>query len=1324
MSKEYYLGLDIGTDSVGWAVTNTDYTIPKFKGNAMWGIRLFDESNTAADRRAFRSSRRRTQRTRERLDLLEMLFNEEISKVDISFFQRLEESNLYLEDKSVSGKYCVFNDGDYNDKDFHKAYPTIHHLRKELIQNPEYHDIRLVFIAFHHIIKNRGHFLFDSLDADSINNFARVYEELCNYIYDNYEIELSCNDINQFSNVLKNKKIGKTKKNALTAELFNITKKTNPQEYAILSMLSGSSVKLSDIFNDDELKNAEKKNITFDCSFDDVAPEYESILGERFELVEMLKAIYDWAVLDEILNGKEYISYAKVEIYEKHKEDLKQLKSYIKTYVPEKYNEVFRISNEKLDNYVAYSGHIRENAHTGVLKNKCNQNEFCAYLKKLLGTIEDESYSEIFRDIENATFMPKQVNKDNGVIPMQIHRAELVKILDNAKEYLPFLNNVDENGISVYDKIIKIFDYRIPYYIGPLNKHSENSWLVRGNEKIYPWNIKKVVDFDKSAEAFIENLTSKCTYLPDKDVIPKNSLLYSKFMVLNGLNNLAINGEKIDVKLKQEIYNDCFMMHYKVSMSKLKAYLTSRQIDFDSISGIDGNFKTSLKSVRDLLDFDLSVEDKEEIIKSITIFGDDKKLLKQRIRKEFSDKLTEEELLKIFKLKYKDWGNLSKEFLTEVECVHKTTGEVVNIITALWQTNDNLNQILYSEDYEPKFIDKINALNKFDNNKSMRQIVNELYVSPKVKRPIYQSLLIAKEIEKIEKCPPKKIFVEVARGEEKKERKASRKDRLLEFYKSCKNDNEELYKSLIGESEDRLRSDKLYLYYTQMGQCMYTGTHIELEDLMGANSKYDIDHIFPRSKVKDDSLDNRVLVTKTSNAQKGNDYPIDGTIRERMISFWRMLLSKELISKKKFDRLVRNEELSDEELGAFISRQLVETRQSTKAVAQVLEQLYPETEIVYVKAALASDFRHQYDMLKCREVNDFHHAKDAYLNIVVGNVYNTRFNHTYNKGEFIRGLQMSGPHGYSLNKMFDFSVKGAWVADNNESLNIVKNTMRKNNIRYTRYAFKQQGGLFDQNIVKKGSGQISIKANSARSDIEKYGGYNRASSKYFSLVKYADKKGKQVVQLVPIDAYKEKDYLEDKNKFVSDIIGLDAEVVIPCVKYNSCLSFNGFRMHLSRKASGGAQLGYKPAVQLTLKENDEKYIRNISKYLSQYSNRKINKYDHITAEENIELYNALVNKLTSTVFSVKFGDLGNKLLNKSELFNSLEAEKQCYIIMEILKIVHANVMSGDLTYLGEAKNTGTAKTNSKISEIKNITSVKLINQSVTGLYEQEIELLK
>ena len=67
-----------------------------------------------------------------------------------------------------------------------------------------------------------------------------------------------------------------------------------------------------------------------------------------------------------------------------------------------------------------------------------------------------------------------------------------------------------------------------------------------------------MVDTDTSAEKFIKNLTSKCTYIVTEDVLPKNSLLYSKFTVLNELNNVKIDGIKIPVDLKQDIYNDLF----------------------------------------------------------------------------------------------------------------------------------------------------------------------------------------------------------------------------------------------------------------------------------------------------------------------------------------------------------------------------------------------------------------------------------------------------------------------------------------------------------------------------------------------------------------------------------------------------------------------------------------------------------------------------------------------------------------------------------------------------------------------------------------------
>ena len=82
----YYLGLDVGTSSVGWAVTDTEYNVLKFKGKSMWGARLFDEASTAEDRRTHRGNRRRLARRKYRLLLLEQLFEKEIRKIDDNFF--------------------------------------------------------------------------------------------------------------------------------------------------------------------------------------------------------------------------------------------------------------------------------------------------------------------------------------------------------------------------------------------------------------------------------------------------------------------------------------------------------------------------------------------------------------------------------------------------------------------------------------------------------------------------------------------------------------------------------------------------------------------------------------------------------------------------------------------------------------------------------------------------------------------------------------------------------------------------------------------------------------------------------------------------------------------------------------------------------------------------------------------------------------------------------------------------------------------------------------------------------------------------------------
>ena len=95
--------------------------------------------------------------------------------------------------------------------------------------------------------------------------------------------------------------------------------------------------------------------------------------------------------------------------------------------------------------------------------------------------------------------------------------------------------------------------------------------------------------------------------------------------------------------------------------------------------------------------------------------------------------------------------------------------------------------------------------------------------------------------------------------------------------------------------------------------------------------------------MKDDSiLNNKVLVLSSENGVKGDIYPINADIRYKMQSWWKMLLDGGLISAEKYKRLTRHTPFDENEEWGFINRQLVETRQSTKAAAALLKERYPD----------------------------------------------------------------------------------------------------------------------------------------------------------------------------------------------------------------------------------------------------------------------------------------------------------------------------------------------------------------------------------------------
>lgn len=954
------------------------------------------------------------------------------------------------------------------------------------------------------------------------------------------------------------------------------------------------------------------------------------------------------------------------------------------------------------------------------------------HIKKI--NADDSDLEYLKKEAENLVLLPKQVTKDNSVIPCQIHLHELRKILDNASAYFPFLKDADEKSISVYDKIISIFQYKIPYYVGPINDAHKDTgfcWVEkRVNEKVYPWNFSEVIDEEKSAENFIRRMTNKCTYIYSADVLPKYSLLHSEFQVLNEINNLKINDEPISNNLKTEIFEKLFMQEKKVTRKKIASYLiTNGYITSGvAISGIDIEIKNSLSSYIDFKDIlGDKANDKdmvENIIKWITLFGDSKNMLINKIVKEYGDVINQEEIKKISNLKYKGWGRLSKELLCNVYDVNKETGELTNIITKMRESNNNLMQLLSSRYY---YLDNITQINSNSIKKSKEisyDIVDELRLSPAVKRSIWQSLLILQELIKILHHSPKKIFIEFARQEEKaKKRTNSRKESLIELYKNCKDQHAELVSDLVIKTDADLRDDRLYLYYTQMGRCMYTGETIDLFTLLSDTTSkiYDIDHIYPRSKIKDDSLENRVLVKKTANMQKGDNYPLPNNFMQQKV-LWNHLHNCKLIGDKKYSRLTSRNSLTDDELANFIERQLVETRQSTKAFAEILKGVIPESDIVYVKANNVSEFRNNFEIIKMREINDLHHAKDAYLNIVVGNVYDVKF--TRNPRNFI----VNSNAKYNLRSLFVNDVMNqnciAWKGGKEGTIATVKKTVEKNNILFTRYSYEGKGEISDQQLMKKGKGQLPIKERDKRlHNIERYGGYNKASTAYFFLVEHnKGKKRIRSIEYVPVHLAKriENDSSELIRYCKENLNLVNPDIRIPKIKINTLFSYNGFLMHI--KSRTGNQYVCSLGSQLYLPAEYEKYIKNIYKGIDEVKSKLLSKElasRSCNKEINMEIYNYLNNKLRNSIYSIKLVKEGDLLKEKVEKFIALDVYEQSELLTRIFTILRCNSSLSDLRLIDGNKSHGRIYFSGSISKGE---KVKIINQSITGVFSKEVDL--
>lgn len=1045
--KEYYLGLDMGVSSVGWAVTDENYHLIRAKGKDLWGIREFDEAETAEQRRAHRISRRRRQREVARIGLLKEYFHEEIQRVDPEFYLRLENSKYYPEDKDdkLKSKNGIFNDKPYQDADYYKEFPTIFHLRRALLHQDEPKDIRLIYLALLNMFKHRGHFLNAGLSEEgNQRKIEEVFWEFNTILQEKMGFAFDENvDFGAVKEILTEREFSRTKKAELLKALFKIDAKEKQKQEFIKTIcgLKTAAKKLFPDFDDEK-----KVDICFsDYDYEEKILENADVLGEDYyELIELMKEIYDISVVEKIMKGYEYFSDARVAEYEKHKNDLRLLKEVVKEYkMAADYDYLFR--SKESGTYSAYVNSVNaENKSRRNMKGR-TIDDLYKTIKKYVKDMpqDDERVMYIISELEKETFLPKQLTAGNGVIPNQIHAREMKKILSNAEKYFSFLQEKDESGYTVSERILKLFTFQIPYYIGPTSERSKTGWVVRKEDgPVLPWNLEEKIDVKETSEKFISRMVRRCSYLNGEMVLPKASMEYESFCVLNEINCIEIDGERISVLLKQQIYDDLFKKGKKVTRKQIASYLLAQGVlkEESQLSGIDSSLNNSLSTYgkfKTIFGERIEEDSVKKMIEQIvfwgTIYGDSKKFLREKIKESYGECLTNEEIKRITGFKFKDWGRLSKGFLELPGC-DVSIGESVSLIRMMWNTNLNLMELINGDAFSYKL--ELEARQE-EAVKNLCELVpgdlDEYYFSAPVKRTIWQTILLIKEIEELLGCPPKRIFIEMTRKpDEKKTRTIPRKQKFLELYKNVKSETKD-WENIIEKADvdGTIRSKKMYLYLTQMGRCMYTGEEIDLDDLFKDNI-YDIDHIYPRHFVKDDNINNNlVLVKKEANAYKSDTYPIDRSTYENQKNLWKCLLDRGMITEEKYKRLTGRNPFTEEQQADFIARQLVETSQGTKSVAELLKKMLPETQIVYSKASNVSEFRQTRQLVKCRSVNEFHHAHDAYLNIVIGNVYYVKF--TQNPLNFIKKEYRNDKkqYHYNLSRMFDWDIvrKGevAWI---------------------------------------------------------------------------------------------------------------------------------------------------------------------------------------------------------------------------------------------------------------------------------------------------------
>ncbi len=946
--NNYIFGFDIGIGSTGVAVISDD-------GNLVYdGTHVFNKAEEASESRKNRGVRRNLSRKKWRKNQLLEAFD------DFNVLSKQETSQ--------NGYLCYTVNTDTIQRPLEK---TVYHLRKKGLF--EQISKRELLLCLYNMLHARGHFLMETIDFANTNTIS--FDDFKEHFYSTIEdiIHISDNEKHNFeNNILKPIFLGSIKKSNDIKKVCDNAKLTLEENEQIalvevLKLISGNKANAANI-SENFVYTKESFNVI-------------DLKNDENEISVFLQSAVD---LYDLMNVARIMS---------------------------SHNYLCEVAVDKLDHF----DEVAKDIHSDEYKNE---------VENIKGHSSKGKHLRVVRNLENG-------------YPNGLYVKEARAILRKQQEFYP---EISDDFIGVCESIISA---RIPYYIGPLKNDAKNAWVSK-NGKIkysYAYSMKqadKPVDEYDSIEKWKKRMISHCTYLPEEYALPKGSFIAETFSILNELNILRAEDENDNTYYltyddKVKILDTLFMSGKEVKYSDVRDLLHLKNFGARKQSNDKRKFNNKytlyprisklipslkLDSVTDIFSENEKVKEIEEIILSINLYNEEKTKLVY-----FEKKYSEEVAKPLSKLTSNSFYSYSEKFV-----LHQPMNERGDSMMSLlfednnrFYTNEQMtliskavdedgNPLNFSANKYEKILEEnggnLNISLLFENGNPV------IPISRPVIRGLNEAMKMYTELVKVYGVP-KRVVIETARdlkdhsiigtqSEKHFDKTKNLFDYLVDQFGGKKNfakkSNVEEWEQI--ESYVNKNKVKIELYLRQNGVDLLTGEKININEL----EKYEIDHILPRG-FGDDSLDDKMLISKLANAKKANRLPLQFiesgerignhvVTSSEFIHRVENLYDMKLISQKKRDRLLLE---NDKDLETFINQNLVDTRYIIREFMSILNAYnkhhHYDTHVVSLRAAYTSLYRKTFNFDKNRGYGQQHHAHDAALIVVADKTLSTYYPH-------------------------------------------------------------------------------------------------------------------------------------------------------------------------------------------------------------------------------------------------------------------------------------------------------------------------------------------